>query len=520
MGGFLICDFQFIPSVEDGLVVEVEPGTYAIEAKGIDYVGDRRVSRLRVFQRSGTPPTLGKKIGETWTDTACSAVCDLDRFTKEWNALGEDAASDKLQEEYGVEDCGIFRLSPQGSSVPYVTSGFGDGAFPVFELCSGLKRVGFEIEFIAAGESYPFEPRDSTVPSTPAEQEQGDGGNREGAWNKIAEVLQSYQKSKTGDKAADRRKLEELFAGVNRSMEDEFLAAAENLRNHRLQVRMKALPLHVTYTRVADETVLKNKDVQERANLLTAAGYTFLGIFRSSSGANVTFVGFIEPPSGLRASIGVTKSRIVLMICANYQDGVLQEFTEMADPGDGAQPAWFQPFYRPGLSTAELIQFAAKNLRDVEMCRTTADNYAAMMEREWHRHVAWRAEVGGMTKERLKTLLRLTDSLEDQEKLAQARCDEADKALFNWLRLQPSLPFQLDDVLNQLVVIHDDMAPASLAAAWWCGTKDVQVKEQSFVGPNPRESFAKVNQERGNKLRLVLEKRTGYPADYYLPTTP
>jgi hypothetical protein len=40
--------------------------------------------------------------------------------------------------------------------VPFVSSGLGDGHYPVFALTDGGSRVGFEIEFISQDEPYPF----------------------------------------------------------------------------------------------------------------------------------------------------------------------------------------------------------------------------------------------------------------------------------------------------------------------------------------------------------------------------
>jgi hypothetical protein len=40
--------------------------------------------------------------------------------------------------------------------MPFATSGFGDGLYPVYELVADGDRVGVEVEFIAAGAPYPF----------------------------------------------------------------------------------------------------------------------------------------------------------------------------------------------------------------------------------------------------------------------------------------------------------------------------------------------------------------------------
>ena len=153
---FLVVDVSFVPSPKDGLLVEAPPGDYRIQAKVMDYGGDRRIARLRVFS-SGACPRLGPQIGETWTDTARTGLCDYEIFSQAWGS-DNDAAYAKIEpvldeaENYGtaVLDEGT------GAVMPFVSSGFGDGTFPVHELMEGERRVGFEIQFIAADETYPF----------------------------------------------------------------------------------------------------------------------------------------------------------------------------------------------------------------------------------------------------------------------------------------------------------------------------------------------------------------------------
>ena len=69
----LVVDASFVPSTEDGLLVELPPGHYRLQLKGIDYGGDKRVCRLRAVLPDSTP-VLGEKLRETWTDTAVPAV--------------------------------------------------------------------------------------------------------------------------------------------------------------------------------------------------------------------------------------------------------------------------------------------------------------------------------------------------------------------------------------------------------------------------------------------------------------
>ena len=155
-GSFLAVDAQFVPSEPDGLLVKLPPGNYSVQAKAVNYGGDRRVSRLRVF-RDGASPKLGEKIGETWTDTAKTGVCDFESFSQAWGS-DDDASYETIEPFFDTDNpFGIVIFdAARGAIMPFVDSGFGDGTFPVFELAENGKRVGFEIEFIGEGKAYPF----------------------------------------------------------------------------------------------------------------------------------------------------------------------------------------------------------------------------------------------------------------------------------------------------------------------------------------------------------------------------
>lgn len=156
-GSKVLCaDAQFAPSADDGVLVELSSGKYLVQAKCVDYGGDKRVSRLRIL-REHVVPALGAQLGETWTDTARTGVCDFAVFTNAWGT-DNDASFEKISPAFNTsEPFGIAILDKtSGAVLPFVDSGFGDGTFPVFELVVDEKRVGLEIEFIAPGTAYPF----------------------------------------------------------------------------------------------------------------------------------------------------------------------------------------------------------------------------------------------------------------------------------------------------------------------------------------------------------------------------
>ena len=63
MSGKLWAGDPNLPNADDGCVVEVPRGTYVVEGIGMDFHGDRVVSRLRVRLESAANPTLGDEAG-------------------------------------------------------------------------------------------------------------------------------------------------------------------------------------------------------------------------------------------------------------------------------------------------------------------------------------------------------------------------------------------------------------------------------------------------------------------------
>ncbi|MCP5521989.1 MAG: hypothetical protein H7A46_10630 [Verrucomicrobiales bacterium] len=68
-----------------------------------------------------------------------------------------------------------------------------------------------------------------------------------------------------------------------------------------------------------------------------------------------------------------------------------------------------------------------------------------------------------------------------EEFLGATRNDEVERSLWNRLRLQPDLPFDLDAVLDQLAVIYDGEPSGFVAHAHWCATGDYRLRARSFL---------------------------------------
>lgn len=155
----LIVDANFGPA-DIGVLVKLSPGKYLVQVKGVDYGGDKRIARLRLLL-PGREPSLGARLGKTFTDTAMTGICDYKVFGEAWSD-DNDASYEKVAAYWkDGQELGVAVLDKKaGAVMPFVTSGFGDGTFPVYALVADGQRVGFEIEFIANGKPYPFSPAD------------------------------------------------------------------------------------------------------------------------------------------------------------------------------------------------------------------------------------------------------------------------------------------------------------------------------------------------------------------------
>ncbi len=71
--------------------------------------------------------------------------------------------------------------------------------------------------------------------------------------------------------------------------------------------------------------------------------------------------------------------------------------------------------------------------------------------------------------------------------------------------------------MESLVIIHDDLTPDLLLQDCWRISENYRFKERDLPDLPPREAWAKLMKDLENPMTKVLEKRTGFPADYYLP---
>ena len=125
-----------VPNAEDGCVVKVPCGRYAVEGIGVAWRGYRFVARLRVRLESVKDPKPGKELGETGTDHAMIGVCDIKAFDKAWGAAPEEEIEETIESQTAV-DFGIMRIGKHPrAAMPFVPTG-SDGVGPGLALRSG-----------------------------------------------------------------------------------------------------------------------------------------------------------------------------------------------------------------------------------------------------------------------------------------------------------------------------------------------------------------------------------------------
>ncbi|HEU4882886.1 MAG TPA: hypothetical protein VFT45_11585 [Longimicrobium sp.] len=153
-GQLMIGDASYLPDPDACLALEVQPGTYTISVKVMDYGTDKRISRLRIA-RAGAEPELGRKAGAVWADVGRTGVCDAERFGAVEPLKDEQRWTETIGAALdAAETHGVATF--EGVEMPFVSSGFGDGEFPVYPLKSGGEPVGAEVQFIKPTERYPF----------------------------------------------------------------------------------------------------------------------------------------------------------------------------------------------------------------------------------------------------------------------------------------------------------------------------------------------------------------------------
>jgi len=142
----------FICDSDDGCMVDVSNGEYTVEAQGYDFDGVRIIGRTRVRLISESNPELGPLAGETGTDSALIAICDMGSLDA---AVGsDDDGFQSIIDGHDFQRFGLLQFQMDGEiNIAYVNSGFGDGTGPMYKLMSHDNCVGIELDFICEDRS-------------------------------------------------------------------------------------------------------------------------------------------------------------------------------------------------------------------------------------------------------------------------------------------------------------------------------------------------------------------------------
>jgi len=151
--GSLWAGDPWVANAEDGVVVRVPKGRYMMEAKGMDFKGHRRVSRIRVYREGVKSPTTSKSGKETWTDVGMIGVCDIRALQRAVSEKFVDEYMNDIQEvtDGAIANCVPMEYGGKSFQMAAISSGLGDGSFPVYPLKYRGKTIGMEIEFLACG---------------------------------------------------------------------------------------------------------------------------------------------------------------------------------------------------------------------------------------------------------------------------------------------------------------------------------------------------------------------------------
>ena len=297
--------------------------------------------------------------------------------------------------------------------------------------------------------------------------------------------------------------------------------ATAEFRNHVRSVRAKTPPLKVELVAAADTLWLDAPSARQVIQFLTDSGFQAAGVLAVKGNEKAVMAGFVAPQQAAYASIPKSGDQVFVSFVSHFTDNTSFECSNMPVPFEPPCPDWLVRQRRVEALAQELWSHFLAAWPAKQMHEATVGGFAAFNAEVYFRHQAWMAERGGATREEIATRYKAVGRLpagEDGESfLNMARSDEVERSLCNWWRLQPDAPSPLEEVLDSLVIIHDEMSPDLLINAYWCGTDDFKAKDDDFATGRPREAFARVVSTRGARLRRVYEKRTPLAADFYLP---
>ncbi|HAB16081.1 MAG TPA: hypothetical protein DCE44_06495, partial [Verrucomicrobiales bacterium] len=330
-------------------------------------------------------------------------------------------------------------------------------------------------------------------------------------------VLLGGSKSEASSAAEPKRNLLGELANLGANLKGQARAAMDEFRQHMIAVRRSAPLLRVKVQPSDDDSWLSEPAAAARVQALLEHGFTPVGVFRMDGIPNYAVATFIQPATATEGGVARTSNGITLELGRHFPDGNWVEMADSPAPKGVTNPPWLTRHHHPELPPADLINALNAIPSAQPAVPISPEGLPKQIEDNFHRIQCWRAERGGWTIEEVKRQRGLTDDTEVTEELQLLRHENAERWLTNWLRLQTDLPFVVDDLIESLVIVHDDLPPDILGNVWWCGTGDFDVRSDDFEEGAPRDVFERINQQRGEPLMRVWQKQTPLKADFYLP---
>lgn len=502
-GKFLVIDPAFAPEIESGLLVDCAPGVYQLDAKVMTFGNDKRISRLRAVKRGTPSHTVGSKIGEAWSDVARIGVCDVDALSRAWNE-DEDAANDAA-ESWMDDDGPVVTLTLPGhpeAPICAVDSGFGDGTFPVLELLTGGLRVGLEVELIEAGTLYPFDPIPDTPPAMPKQE------TKDPVIGAMIDALLAYKR--TGDSSADKDQLKMLLEKATAPFFDGLLAVAAELHESLVSLRRSAPRMTIKLVECEDSELSNSTRLQ----LAELRALGFAPPRHYSVGTSMVILSvLVFQGTGIVAHLTQSPKMNYASLMVRLIDGNVIEARDSAELELVINPPGWNRIDLPGASFKEMLAALKQASPTTAPVPLTEKDVPRLIEREFKQGMLLRAEEGGYS---LKELRAHWGSEISEDELEMRRLENADQTLYNWLRAQEGLSFDPAQVIDRLVIVHDEIDPSTLQAYWTRATSIAKVRKNDFEGRPARAAFAWLNQSKGCPLHLAVSKSTGFPADFYL----
>ncbi len=292
-------------------------------------------------------------------------------------------------------------------------------------------------------------------------------------------------------------------------------------RDHVQQMRSRPDPLSVELVRSSDTSWLEASAVRPAVEFLLQSGFQEAGVFAVKGRDKAFGAGFTAPQHGVHATVARNIDRAMVGFVSHFADGTAFDCSNVPVPFEPPCPDWLMKRRYTDASTADLWSRFLTERPSKPLLPATAESFAKSNLDDVAQYQAWMAERGGATRDELaagfKAAGKLPAGAEAERFLDMARNDEVDRSLCNWWRLQSDAPHPLKQVIESLIIVHDDLSPYWLINAYWCGTDDFKVEDSDFARGSAREAFARVVADRGGLLHKIFEKRTPLAADFYLP---